>query len=831
MADFTTVRQLAEVLRVSTDRLLTQLNDAGIQATDAEQTVTDEQKQHLLVYLKRIHGAESNKITKKITLKRTTVSELKGGLHKSVPVKVRRKRTYEKPGIEEIVEPSPEVQIVELEEPGHLPEEIGAITEEKPVSVTETAITNQNELITTPVEEIPTQVQPEAQIADKVVKPAAVFEEEKPLKKPHKKAEKRKSRISRVPEDKLSYSDFDLDEEMVYRRKKKTTKPRERELMAVKKLEQGFEKPMTPVVREVILPETITVAALAQKMSVKAAEVIKVMIKLGAMATINQVIDQETAAIVVEEMGHKTKLLKENTLEESLTFDTKPQGDAVPRAPVVTIMGHVDHGKTSLLDYIRSTKVTSSEAGGITQHIGAYHVNTEKGMITFLDTPGHEAFTAMRARGAKSTDIVILVVAADDGVKPQTIEAIQHAKAAAVPIIVAINKIDKPEADPDRVKNELSAYDVIAEDWGGDAMFVTISAKMGTGVEGLLEAILLQAEVMELRAIAKGPARGVVIESRLDKGRGPVATILVQSGLLQKGDILLAGGEYGRVRAMVGDDAKQTTSVGPSMPVEVLGLSGAPNAGDDVLVVQNEKKAREIALFRQGKYREVKLARQRAANLENIFNRMSEGEVNTLAIVLKVDVQGSLEAISDALIKLSTNEVKVNIIASGVGGITESDANLAIASSAIIMGFNVRADQKAKRLIESEGVDLRYYSVIYDLIDEVKAALSGMLSPEYHEKIVGLAEVREVFRSSKFGAIAGCMVIEGIIRRNLPIRVLRDNVVIYQGQLESLRRFKEDIGEVRQGMECGIGVKDYNDVKVGDHIEVFETTEVARKIQ
>jgi translation initiation factor IF-2 len=792
--------------------------------------VTDEQKQNLLVHLKRIHGAESNKINKKITLKRTTVSELKGGLHKSVSVKVRRKRTYEKPGIEEVVEPSPELQVVELEESGHLPEEIGTITEEKPVIATETPIANQNELIT-PTEEIPTQIQPEAQIADKVVKPAAVFEAEKPLKKPHKKAEKRKSRISRVPEDKLSYSDFDLDEEMGYRRKKKPSKPRERELMAVKKLEQGFERPVAPVVREVIIPETITVAALAQKMSVKAAEVIKIIIKLGAMATINQVIDQETAAIVVEEMGHKTKLLKENTLEEALIFDTKPKGDAVPRAPVVTIMGHVDHGKTSLLDYIRRTKVTSSEAGGITQHIGAYHVSTEKGMITFLDTPGHEAFTAMRARGAKSTDIVILVVAADDGVKPQTIEAIQHAKAAAVPIIVAINKIDKPEADPDRVKNELSAYDVIAEDWGGDAMFVSISAKMGTGVEGLLEAILLQAEVMELRAIAEGPARGVVIESRLDKGRGPVATILVQSGLLQKGDILLAGGEYGRVRAMVGDDAKQTTSVGPSMPVEVLGLSGAPNAGDDVLVVQNERKAREIALFRQGKYREVKLARQRAANLENIFNRMSEGEINTLAIVLKVDVQGSLEAISDALIKLSTNEVKVNIIASGVGGITESDANLAIASSAIVMGFNVRADQKTKRLIESEGIDLRYYSVIYDLIDEVKAALSGMLSPEYHEKIVGLAEVREVFRSSKFGAIAGCMVIEGIIRRNLPIRVLRDNVVVYQGQLESLRRFKEDIGEVRQGMECGIGVKDYNDVKVGDHIEVFETTEVARKIQ
>jgi translation initiation factor IF-2 len=457
-------------------------------------------------------------------------------------------------------------------------------------------------------------------------------------------------------------------------------------------------------------------------------------------------------------------------------------------------------------------------------------VNTDKGMITFLDTPGHEAFTAMRARGAKSTDIVILVVAADDGVKPQTIEAVQHAKAASVPILVAVNKMDKPDADPDRVKNELSSFDVIAEDWGGDTMFVNISAKTGTGIDNLLESILLQAEFMELKAPNQGPAKGVVIESRLDRGRGPVATVLVQGGCLVKGNILLAGCEYGRVRAMIGDNGQQTDTAGPSIPVEVLGLSGTPNAGDDVIVVPNEKKAREIALFRQGKYREVKLARQRAANLENIFERMNVGEVSALSIVLKADVQGSLEAISDALLKLSTSEVKVSIIASGVGGITESDVNLAIASNAIIIGFNVRADQSARRLVELEGVDLRYYSVIYDLIDEVKSALSGLLAPEYEEKIVGLAEVREVFRSSKFGAIAGCMVIEGLVKRNLPIRVLRENVVVYQGQLESLRRFKEDIAEVRQGMECGIGVKDYNDVKAGDHIEVFETHEIARKI-
>jgi translation initiation factor IF-2 len=601
--------------------------------------------------------------------------------------------------------------------------------------------------------------------------------------------------------------------------------------VALRKLEQSFEKPTAPIVREIAIPETITVASLAQKMSVKAAEVIKAMMKLGAMATINQVIDQETAAILVEEMGHKPYLLKENAAEEDLfVADKSKMGEPRPRAPVVTIMGHVDHGKTSLLDYIRRTKVTSSEAGGITQHIGAYHVDTERGMVTFLDTPGHEAFTAMRARGAKSTDIVVLVVAADDGVKPQTVEAIQHAKAAKVPIIVAINKMDKPEADPDKVKNELSSFDVIPEEWGGDTIFVNISAKTGMGIDSLLESILLQAEVMELKASDQGPAKGVVIESRLDRGRGPVATVLVQGGNLEKGNIILAGCEYGRVRAMIGDDGRQTVAAGPSMPVEVLGLSGAPNAGDEVIVVPNERKAREIALFRQGKYRDVKLARQRAANLENVFERMNEGEVSSLAIVLKADVQGSLEAISDALLKLSTNEVKVSIIASGVGGITESDVNLAIASNAIILGFNVRADQSAKRLVESEGVDLRYYSVIYDLIDEVKSALSGLLAPEYHEKILGLAEVREVFRSSKFGAIAGCMVIEGGIKRSLPIRVLRENVVIYQGQLESLRRFKEDVSEVRQGMECGIGVKDYNDVRVGDHIEVYETTEVARKI-
>ena len=596
------------------------------------------------------------------------------------------------------------------------------------------------------------------------------------------------------------------------------------------RLEQSFERPTARVVHEVSIPETITVAALAQKMRVKGAEVLKVMMKLGAMASINQVIDQETATIIVEEMGHTVKLVRETDYEDAMLEDHAIVGDAVPRAPVVTIMGHVDHGKTSLLDYIRRTKVTSTEAGGITQHIGAYHVETDRGMITFLDTPGHEAFTAMRARGAQATDIVVLVVAADDGVKPQTIEAIQHAKAGNVPIIVAVNKIDKPEAEPDKAKNELTPYGVVPEEWGGENIFVHVSAKMGQNIDELLTAILLQAEVLELKSTAEGPAKGIVIESRLDKGRGVVATVLVQQGKLSKGDILLAGSSYGKVRAMIADNGTTIESVGPSMPVEVLGLSETPQAGDDAMVVVSERKAREVALYRQGKFREVKFARQRSAQLENIFDRMSAGKVSTLNIVLKTDVQGSLEALRESLLKISTDEVKVDIIASGVGAITESDANLALASSAIIMGFNVRAEANAKQLIENEGIDLRYYSVIYDMIDEVKAALSGMLSPEFKENIVGLAQVRDVFRSSKIGAIAGCMVIEGIVKRSLPIRVLRDNVVVYEGQLESLRRFKEDASEVRKGTECGIGVKDYNDVKAGDQIEVYEKIAVARKI-
>ncbi|MGY0163418.1 translation initiation factor IF-2 [Edwardsiella tarda] len=595
-------------------------------------------------------------------------------------------------------------------------------------------------------------------------------------------------------------------------------------------LQQGFTKPAQAVNRDVVIGETITVAELANKMAVKGSQVIKAMMKMGAMATINQVIDQETAQLVAEEMGHKVILRRENELEEAVMNDRDTGAAAEPRAPVVTIMGHVDHGKTSLLDYIRSTKVAAGEAGGITQHIGAYHVQTDNGMITFLDTPGHAAFTAMRARGAQATDIVVLVVAADDGVMPQTIEAIQHAKAAGVPLVVAVNKIDKPEADPDRVKNELSQYGVMPEEWGGEAQFVHVSAKAGTGIDELLDAILLQSEVLELKAVRNGMASGVVIESFLDKGRGPVATVLVREGTLHKGDIVLCGFEYGRVRAMRDELGREITEAGPSIPVEILGMSGVPAAGDEATVVRDEKKAREVALYRQGKFREVKLARQQKAKLENMFSNMVEGEVSELNIVLKADVQGSVEAIADSLRKLSTDEVKVKIVGSGVGGITETDATLAAASNAILLGFNVRADASARRVVEAENLDLRYYSVIYDLIDEVKQAMSGMLAPEYKQEIIGLAEVRDVFKSPKFGAIAGCMVTEGVVKRHSPIRVLRENVVIYEGELESLRRFKDDVNEVRNGMECGIGVKNYNDVRPGDVIEVFETIEVKRSI-
>jgi translation initiation factor IF-2 len=589
--------------------------------------------------------------------------------------------------------------------------------------------------------------------------------------------------------------------------------------------------PTEAVVREIHVPETITVSELAHKMAVKASEVIKQMMKLGQMVTINQVLDQETAMIVVEEMGHVAHAAKLDDPEAILEVGVD-HGDAemFPRAPVVTVMGHVDHGKTSLLDYIRRAKVASGEAGGITQHIGAYHVETPRGMITFLDTPGHEAFTAMRARGAKATDIVILVVAADDGVMPQTKEAIAHAKAAGVPLVVAINKIDKPGANPDRVKQELVAEQVVPEEYGGESPFIPVSAKTGEGIDTLLENVLLQAEVLELKAPVETPAKGLVIEAKLDKGRGPVATIMVQSGTLRRGDVVLAGSAYGRVRAMLDENGKAITEAGPSIPVEIQGLTEVPGAGEEAMVLSDERKAREIALFRQGKYRDVKLAKQQAAKLENMFEQMTEGEVKNLALIIKADVQGSQEALVSSMQKLSTSEVRVQIVHAAVGGISESDVNLAVASKAVIIGFNTRADASARKLAESNGIDIRYYNIIYDAIDEIKAAMSGMLSPEKREQALGLVEIRQVFMVSKVGAIAGCYVLEGQVKRGASVRLLRDNVVLWTGELDSLKRFKDDVKEVKSGFECGLSLKNFNDIKEGDQLEVFEVQEIARTL-
>ncbi|MGC1953364.1 MAG: translation initiation factor IF-2 [Gammaproteobacteria bacterium] len=645
--------------------------------------------------------------------------------------------------------------------------------------------------------------------------------------RPVKRAEKREGEARPEKGEKPAQKELHVATEKRGRRKQKV---RTRSAVTPVETKHGFAKPTAPVRREVTLAETCTVAEIAQKMSVKASEVIKTLMNLGSMVTINQVLNQETASVVVEELGHKPKLLKEDALEEELVRASQQDRELLPRPPVVTIMGHVDHGKTSLLDYIRRTRIAAGEAGGITQHIGAYHVKTRRGLVTFLDTPGHAAFTAMRARGAKATDLVVLVVAADDGVMPQTSEAVQHSQAGNVPMVVAINKIDRPDADPERVQQELSTRGVIPEAWGGDTIFVKVSAKTGEGVDDLLESILLQAELLELRAPREGAASGVVIESRLDRGRGPVATVLVQAGTLRKGDVLLAGREFGRVRGLFDETGRAVEEAGPSIPVEVLGLSGPPNAGDEAIVIADERKAREIALFRQGKFREIKLARQQAAKLENVFEQMAEGEINTLNLVLKADVQGSVEALQGALTALSTDDVRVSIVGSGTGGISETDVNLAIASKAIIIGFNVRADAAARQLIEAENVDVHYFSVIYDVTDTVKQAIRGMLKPEFKEEVVGIAEVRDVFRVRRFGAVAGCMVVQGVVRRHNPIRVLRDNVVIFEGELESLRRFKEDVGEVKAGMECGIGVKNYNDVKPGDQIEVFEKVQVTHGV-
>ncbi|KTC87956.1 MULTISPECIES: translation initiation factor IF-2 [Legionella] len=857
MADVT-VKQLAQVVGIPVERLLTQLQEAGLSFTDDTQTVNEEQKRILLTHLKSHANGESRTTPERITLKRKSLTQVKVGHDgysgKTVSIEVRKKRTYVKRSTlvdQQQEDEHEEEQVLPVETDNGVETALETeIPVETEVASTEGEKTEQEveqidqKLTETNSEEkkenLSGQTDVELTTTNEPATPDASEKVEKTSKKKHSEKTDVESEMEYKKvkkKSKYQLPERDEDERGVQGRHKrgkvKKRKPNEKSdkyREAEEALTHGFAMPTAPVVRDVALPETITVAELAKRMSVKAAEVIKAMMGLGAMATINQVIDQDTAIIVVEEMGHRPRPIKEDTIEEDLG-DALSKGSLMEsRAPVVTIMGHVDHGKTSLLDYIRRTKVAAGEAGGITQHIGAYHVVTPKGKITFLDTPGHAAFTAMRARGAQATDIVILIVAADDGVKPQTIEAIQHAKAANVPIIVAVNKMDKPDADPDRVMNELSVHDVIPEAWGGDTMFAKISAKSGDGIDELLDAVLLQSEVLELAANTDGAAKGVVIESRLDKGRGPVATILVQSGTLHKGDILLAGLQYGRVRALVSDNGTQVDSAGPSIPVEVLGLSAIPHAGDDAVVVPDEKRAREVALFRQGRYRDVKLARRQKSTIEGILETMTTAEAKILNVVLKADVQGSVEAIADALVKLSTDEVKVEIIASGVGGITESDVHLAIASNALLIGFNVRADSGAKRLVEQEGVSLHYYSVIYDIVDQVKGALTGMLAPQFKEEIIGIAEVRDVFRSPKLGAIAGCMVVEGIIKRNNPIRVLRNNVVIYEGTLESLRRFKDDVIEVRQGFECGIGVKNYNDVKSGDLIEVFETIEIKRDL-
>lgn len=830
-----TVSQFADVLKVPVDRLLAQLDEAGIQVAGAEDMISDDAKLELLTHLRRSHGRKdlrADAAPKKITLKRKSQSELRlasgQGRARTVNVEVRQKRTYVKRDVlqEEARKQQEELDKQRVEEEEAKRESERQETERAEALRLEKERKEEEERRKLGEEEARVKAEHEAVQAAE----AAERERQEQQKKQESAVAAREKRETVQDDRSTRYGRKELHVagDKSGRRRKKKTRRRSVHLQVDSK--HAFEKPTAPVVREVNIPETITVAELAQKMAVKANEVIKIMMNLGAMVTINQVIDQETAVIVVEEMGHTAKPLKESALEDELLEAGQQEGEEVARPPVVTIMGHVDHGKTSLLDYIRRTKVTAGEAGGITQHIGAYHVKTGKGIVTFLDTPGHAAFTAMRARGAQVTDIVVLVVAADDGVMPQTVEAVQHAKAAGVPILVAVNKVDRPEADPERVKNELSPHEVIPEAWGGESIFVPVSAKTGEGIDDLLDNILLQAEVLELKAVDQGHASGVVLESSLEKGRGAVATVLVNGGTLRTGDAMLAGHEFGRVRAMFDENGQSIESAGPSMPAVVLGLSGTPNAGDDMLVLENERKAREIALYRQGKFRDVKLAKQQAAKLEDVFTQMAEGQAASLEVFVKADVQGSAEAIKDALTNLSTDEVKVNVIGSSVGGITESDVNLAAASNAIVIGFNVRADSAARTTVKETGVDVRYYSVIYEAIDDVKAALTGLLSPEIREQIVGLAEVREVFRSPKLGAIAGCMVMEGLVKRANPIRVLRDNVVIYEGELESLRRFKDDVNEVRSGTECGIGVKNYNDVQTGDQIECYERVEVARTL-
>ncbi|MFN0038955.1 MAG: translation initiation factor IF-2 [Burkholderiales bacterium] len=851
------VAQFAKELGLPAGLLLEQLQAAGVAKALVEDTVlTEQDKTQLLDYLRRVHGAKDTK--NKITLTRRQTTEIKKsdgtGKARTIQVEVKKKRVLVKRDAPMVPEAPPPV----LEDP---PPAVNA----DQIALRESEALKQAELIARQTAEVaekqerkrksvkapvveaapeaPPAVVPAAEPAKSVVQPAVQKPGtegtlhkptvkgkpgEKPAKpKPVKKAETGWKDEAGKRRGLKTRGDDSRGSQGWHTRLGRGTKHKSETVST----EQAFSAPTEPIVREILIPETIAVAALAQKMSVKAAEVIKVLMKMGSMVTINQVIDQETAMIVVHEMGHTAKHAKLDDPESFLVEESdKREQVAEPRAPVVTVMGHVDHGKTSLLDHIRRTRVASGEAGGITQHIGAYHVTTPRGMITFLDTPGHEAFTAMRARGAKVTDLVVLVVAADDGVMPQTIEAIHHAKAAKVPVLVAVNKIDKPEASPEKIRQELAAQEVVPEEWGGDTMFQDVSAKTGKGIDELLERILLQAEVLELQAPRNAPAHGVVIESRLDKGRGPVATILVQSGTLKRGDVVLAGAVFGRVRAMLDEAGHPVQEAGPSIPVEIQGLSDVPMAGSEVQVLADERKAREIALFRQGKFREVKLAKQQTAKLEGMFDQMTSGQTKTLSMIIKADMQGSYEAISHALQKLSTEEVKVNIVHAGVGAITESDVNLALASNAVMIGFNTRADATARKLVAAHGIDLRYYDVIYEAVDDVKAALSGMLSPERKESVTGLVEIRQVFKISKIGTVAGCYVLEGAVKRGAMVRILRDNVVIHSGELDSLKRFKDDVREVKAGFECGLSVKNHDDLKVGDQLEVYEVVEIARSL-
>ncbi len=862
-----TVRELAEVVKIPLERLLEQLQEAELPFKSPDDVISDGDQMKLLSHLRNRHGKPSGETEggapRRVTLERRKVIEIKqanvpGSSTKTISVEVRKKKTYVNPKYKDetpVAEPEIQPEIVEQGIPLTFADQ--AQTQEYQHEVTAAPDTTELPRVEAAAEL--TSAEPESVSVEtpkavaepnlallkvknekkgkpeKTEKPKELNEKERRLEESIRKNSER-VRLQAEGKKQTLHRSKTVDEEgrtinWDTRRKKKKPSSLRGPILADGK--HQFEMPVAPIVHEVTIPEMILVSDLAQKMSIKAALVIKHLMKLGIMATINQSIDQDTAAILVEEMGHKPIMQNDDDFEKELLAEASQEEDnrkELPRAPIVTIMGHVDHGKTSLLDYIRKTRVAAGEAGGITQHIGAYQVKTDHGAVTFLDTPGHAAFTAMRARGADVTDVVIVVVAADDGVMPQTKEAVDHARAAKVPIIVAMNKIDKPDANPDKVMQELANINVIPEEWGGDVQFLKISAKTGEGIDELIEALIVQTEILELKAPKVGVASGIVIESRLDKGRGSVATVLILKGTLESGQMVLCGQEFGRVRAMFNENGKSIKEAGPSVPVEILGLSGTPNAGDEFLVVQNERVARELARHREERKRHSLHAAQSASKLEDVFSRMTSGEIASLNLVLKTDVQGSLEALRGSLTDLSNDEVEVKVVYGGVGGINEGDVNLALASNAILMGFNVRADATARRLIEEKGIDLHYYSVIYDAIDEVKKSISGMLSPDIKEQIVGLAEVRDVFRSPKFGAVAGCMVIDGFVKRNLPIRVLRENVVIYEGQLESLRRFKDDIQEVKMGMECGIGVKNYNDVKAGDQIEVFERTEVKRVI-